>query len=73
MMNKIKKHLIQKAKNTHKKIYPCKGKSRLEECFTVEGKKIIFWFNTEDCNTHTMTAPIAEFFALGDFFSINQQ
>ena len=57
-MQELKKQLIKKAKTTHKKIYPCKGKTKLEECFTVEGKKIIFWFNTEDCNTHTISAPL---------------
>ena len=57
-MHELKKLLIEKAKITHKKIYPCKGKTRLDECFTVEGKKIIFWFNTADRNTHTISAPI---------------
>lgn len=59
-MQEIKKLLIRKAETTHKKIYPCKGKSRLDDCFTVEGSKIIFWFNTEDCNTHTLSAPLSE-------------
>ena len=65
-MQEIKQLLIRKAKTTHKKIYPCKGKSRLDDCFTVEGKKIIFWFNTEDCNTHTLSAPLTAIFSKAD-------
>jgi len=57
-MQELMKLLIKKAKITHKKIYPCKGKTRLDECFTFEGKKIIFWFNTADRHTHTISAPI---------------
>jgi hypothetical protein len=58
-MQKIKQLLIRKAQTTHNKIYPCMGKTHLDECFTIEGKKIIFWFNTEDCNTHTLSAPLS--------------
>ena len=72
-MHKLKEDLIKKAKNTHKRIYPCKGKRKLEECFTVEGKKIIFWFNTEDRNTHTISAPLTEYFKLSDIYNIKNQ
>jgi hypothetical protein len=57
-METIKQHLIKKALGTHKKIFPCTGKQNLEECFTIEGKRIIFWFNTEDQNTHTISTSI---------------
>ncbi len=59
-MNKIKEKMIRKALGVHKKIYPCKGKSHFDECFTIEGKKIIFWFNTEDQTTHILFAKIRE-------------
>jgi hypothetical protein len=59
-MNKLKEKLIRKAIGVHKKIFPCKGKSRIDECFTVEGQKIIFWFNTEDENTHILFEKIRE-------------
>jgi hypothetical protein len=51
-MNKIQERMIKKALGVHKRIFPCKGKSHFDECFTVEGRKIIFWFNTEDQTTH---------------------
>ncbi|MBN2443080.1 MAG: hypothetical protein JXJ04_17100 [Spirochaetales bacterium] len=72
-MQEIKESLIKRAKNTHKTIYPCKGKTELEECFTIEGRKIIFWFNTEDRNTHTISAPITRYFKLNDAIRIEQQ
>ena len=70
-MNKIQNYLIRKARRTYKNIYPCKGKDRLEECFTVEGKKIIFWFNTEDRNTHTISAPLSEYLAFREIYGID--
>ncbi|MBN1697314.1 MAG: hypothetical protein JW881_07355 [Spirochaetales bacterium] len=57
-MDTIKQDLISRALNTHKKIFPCNGKDKLEECFTIEGRKLIFWFNTEDRNTHTISVRI---------------
>lgn len=66
-MQEIKRLLIKKAKTTHKKIYPCKGKDRLDDCFTVEGQKIIFWFNTADCNTHALSAPLSAILSETDF------
>lgn len=70
-MHKIQNYLIMKARRTYKKIYPCKGKDRLEECFTVEGKKIIFWFNTEDRNTHTISASLTECLTLREIYGMD--
>ncbi len=53
-MDKIKFDLIRKALRTHKKIYPCGSKSTLGECFTFEGNKVLFWFDTADRSTHLM-------------------
>ena len=71
-MHEIQNYLIRKARNTYKKIFPCKGKTRLEECFTIEGTKMIFWFNTEDRNTHTISAPLSEFLALNEVYSLDK-
>jgi hypothetical protein len=59
-MNDIKEKMIQKALGVHKKIFPCKGKTHINDCFTVEGQKIIFWFNTEDENTHILFEKIKD-------------
>ena len=44
-MEMLKSALIDRAKNEYKEIYPCGGKSLFDDCFTVEGQKLIFWFN----------------------------
>ena len=51
----IKKILIAKARIKHKRIFPCSGKVKLRDCFTIEDNRILFWFNTKDQNTHVMS------------------
>ena len=51
-MNKVKINMIRKALRTHKRIYPCGTKATLAECFTFQGNKVLFWFDTEDRSTH---------------------
>jgi hypothetical protein len=60
-MNKTKQKLIRQAKKAYKQIYPCGAKSSFSDCFTAieDGKKIVFWFNTEDNDTHIMVSDIA--------------
>jgi len=60
-MNKTKQDLIRKAKKAYKQIYPCGAKSSFYDCFTAieDGKKIVFWFNTEDDNTHVLVDEVA--------------
>ena len=59
-MNKVKHDLINKAKKIYKEIYPCGAKSSIHDCFTSieQGKKIVFWFNTKDNDTHIMISEI---------------
>ena len=59
-MEELKESLIRKALSVHKSIYPCNGKLKLEDCFTVEENRVIFWFNTTDRNTHALSADIKE-------------
>ena len=54
-MNKIKKEMIQKAKEQYRQIYPCSAKKKLRDCFTVEEDQMLFWFNTTDETTHVLT------------------
>lgn len=57
-MSAIKTNLIEKALNLHKRIYPCRGRYSLEDCFTFEKGRVIFWFNTDDHSTHMLVAPV---------------
>jgi len=55
-MDSLKLELIQKALKTHKKIFPCGTKNSFSECFTFQGDKVLFWFDTEDHSTHMVMA-----------------
>ncbi len=54
-MNNIKKSLIESACKQYREIFPCGSMESIEEGFTVEGKMLLFWFNTEDNSTHLLT------------------
>lgn len=54
-MNKIKKKMIAEAKKKYRRIFPCSTRDNINECFTVESGRVIFWFNTEDYTTHMLT------------------
>lgn len=58
-MNHIKQQLIETALQKHDKIYPCISRQSLDECFTIEGERVLFWFNTEDHSTHILSADVA--------------
>lgn len=55
-MSHLQRTMIKKARQLYKRIYPCCGKPRLEDCFTIADSNYIFWFNTADCSTHTITS-----------------
>ncbi len=57
-MNRIKKDLMEAARQQYSKIFPCGSMDRVEDGFTVEGKLLLFWFNTEDNSTHLLTQEI---------------
>jgi len=64
-MNTLKKMLIDKAKGKHKEIFPCAGYEHVEDCFSIIGEKLVFWYNAykEDCNgksTHIETCYFKE-------------
>ena len=55
----IQKNLIDKARDIFREIAPC-GKSRsIEECFTIYGNHLVFWFNTNDGSTHIVSTQIS--------------
>lgn len=54
-MNHLKKELIESAMRQHNRIFPCGNRNSVEEGFTIEGKLLLFWFNTEDNSTHLLS------------------
>jgi hypothetical protein len=58
-MNKLKEKMIKRAKDRYKKIMPCPTRDDFNECFTVEGNHIYFWFNTADQSTHVLAEKVA--------------
>lgn len=54
----VARTLLRRARARHNTIYPCAGKTRLEDCFTVCNNQCIFWFNTGDDSTHILSAPL---------------
>ncbi len=55
-MNEIKKELIRLAQEEYQVILPCTTRRNLDDCFTIEGERVCFWFNTCDHTTHMMIA-----------------
>ncbi len=59
-MNCKKKKLIQLAYSLYKKIRPCGGRKTFYDCFTTVDDELLFWFDTEDNNTHMIKSSMAE-------------
>jgi hypothetical protein len=57
-MNEFKSKLISEATETFSNIYPCGSKSDFDECFTMNGNHLLFWFNTEDQSTHIISMQV---------------
>ena len=55
-MSKFEKKLIVRACKKYKRIFPCAKLKSFSDCFTRYKKSVIFWFNTEDGSTHTVTS-----------------
>ncbi len=53
-MSDLKLDILASALERYQKIYPCSERRDFSECFTVEGNRLYFWFNTEDDSTHVM-------------------
>lgn len=53
-MDERKEALMYKAWVEHGDIEPCSSKVSLMDCFTIEGKALLFWFNTSDNSTHLL-------------------
>lgn len=52
-VKQAKLYLLCKAVSLYGSIFPCRGKTKIDECFTITKKKIILWFNSADGSTHT--------------------
>jgi hypothetical protein len=57
-MNELKTKMIHEAQSKYQTIFPCASQSNLDECFTIEGDRVLFWFNTEDCTTHIIASQL---------------
>jgi hypothetical protein len=53
-MDNNKEELLKKAMALHGKIEPTRTRRTLEECFTTEDSKLIFWFNDENGTTKVL-------------------
>jgi hypothetical protein len=53
-MDSIREQLLREAEKLHGKIVPTCSQSTLEECFTTENSKVIFWFNDTTGNTKVL-------------------
>jgi hypothetical protein len=53
-----KERMIQEARRRYRSIRPCSHRKELGECFTVDHRRLFFWFNTSDESTHVMTRAI---------------
>jgi hypothetical protein len=51
-MNQLKEQLVNQARERYQNIVPCYPRTDLEDCFTIEGNWLLFWYNTEDNSTH---------------------
>jgi hypothetical protein len=53
-MDTNKEELLKRALALHGKIEPTRTRKTLEECFTTEDSKLIFWFNDETGTTKVL-------------------
>ena len=57
-MSDLKMSLIEKAFGQFVLIYPCRNAINIDDCFTVAGNRLYFWFNTEDNSTHILSVDL---------------
>lgn len=58
-MNELKEKMINDAREKYQSIFPCSTRRKLDDCFTVEKNRMLFWFNTEDRSTHILAADLS--------------
>jgi len=54
-MDHIRKELLRETLDEYGEIYPACGRETLEECFTVEDSRVLFWFNDSTGSTRVRT------------------
>jgi hypothetical protein len=57
-MNELKRKMINQARQQYQQIFPCAMHGTLDDCFTEEENRVLFWFNTEDRTTHIIAADV---------------
>lgn len=53
-----KEEMIDRARNEFEEIFPCSDNDRLDDCFTTDHNRLMFWFNTRDSSTHMLSTAI---------------
>jgi hypothetical protein len=59
-MEHLRRELLERAEKNYKKIYPVGTRNSFAECFTLQGDKLLFWFDTEDRSTHMVMQSLSE-------------
>jgi hypothetical protein len=59
-MSEMQEQLIERARKTYKRIFPCASRRSFDECFTIFGRKFCFWFDTDDGSTHMVVTEVAQ-------------
>ena len=57
-MNEIREQLLTMARDKYRNILPIPRLKKIENCFTEDFGKTIFWFNTADKSTHLISYDI---------------
>lgn len=55
---RYKMRLINSAHKKYKDISPVSNYKTFDECFTIYGGVLVFWFNTKDASTHVVKMKI---------------
>jgi hypothetical protein len=57
-MNELKLQLLREAERRYGRIHPC-GNKTFDECYSIVGTNLLFWFNDEADSSHVVRAPSA--------------
>lgn len=55
----LKGEMIEQARHEYGTVEPCINRPSLDQCFTIEGNKLVFWFNEPTRSTRVITREIS--------------
>ncbi len=53
-MSRKQKHMICRAYRRHNEFRPVGGRASFSECFTIDERAVILWYDTPDRSTHVI-------------------